>query len=181
MAFLDKLCDPIKLKVLQRGKRMNCIDKKGMGGKYSFFFKLPSVCMVALLILGGCRLPDLLRGDVENPHLKRECNVCHKAPDELLIRVEKGEGDEGDLEEAKALKSDLNGICTGCHEPGKGDHAIGEVPRINKRHLPLDSDGRITCALTCHNVHTKNIDDPRVKKRLLRLPQTDLCFSCHDT
>lgn len=159
---------------------MNYFDEKGMCGKYSFFFKLPSVCMVALLILTGCTIPALLKGDVENPHLKRKCSACHKAPDELLLRVEAGEGDEGDLGEAKALKSDLNGICTGCHEPGKGDHAIGEVPKINIRHLPLDSDGKITCAVTCHDVHTKNIDNPAAKKRLLRLPQTELCLSCHD-
>lgn len=160
--------------------KMNYLGKKCIGGKYSFFLKLPSIFIVVLLILGGCSLPGLLKGNVESPHLKVECKACHKAPDELLVKVEKGEGDATDLNEAKALKSDLNGICTGCHEPGKGDHAIGEVPKINKRHLPLDSDGRITCAVTCHNVHIKNINNPLVKKRLLRLPQKDLCFSCHD-
>jgi len=94
--------------------------------------------------------------------------------------VEKGDGEGGDVGEARALKSDLNGTCKGCHKPGRNDHAIGGVPKINKRHSPLDSDGRIACAITCHNVHPENIDDPAVIKGLLRLPETDLCLSCHD-
>ena len=168
----------LKIKT-NKGEKMNCLGKKCMIGKFSVFFKWSFICMVTILIMGGCRLPSLLKGDAENPHLKRECNACHKAPVELLAMVEKGEGDESDVEEARVLKSDLNGICLGCHEPGKGDHAIGEVPRINKHNLPLGPDGRITCAVTCHNVHT-NSDDPAVINGLLRLHPNELCLSCHD-
>ena len=163
------------LKSLKIGE-MNYMENKGMAGKYSFFM----ISMVAAFMFGGCSLPALFKGDAENPHLKRKCRACHSVPDELLASVGKGEG-EGDYSgEARALKSDLNGICTGCHEPGKGDHAVGNVPGINKRHLPLDREGRITCAITCHDVHTKNSDDPVVMKGLLRLHPTDLCLSCHD-
>ena len=131
--------------------------------------------MVTILIMGGCKTPAQLKGEVERPHSKMECSTCHKPHDDLLTKVEKGEG-EG---EGRLLKLDLNGICLGCHEPGKGAHAIAEVPKINKHNLPLGPDGRITCAVTCHNVHT-NSDDPAVINGLLRLHPNELCLSCHD-
>ncbi|MDT8318795.1 MAG: hypothetical protein RQ824_12535 [bacterium] len=159
---------------------MDSGDKKGMTCKYALFFKLPSLSMAAFLILGGCSLPAMLKKKVERPHLKLQCNACHKAPDELLLRVKKGAGKGGDQGEARAMKSDLNGLCLDCHRAGNNDHSIAKVPKINNSNLPLDSDGRITCATTCHDVHTKNSVNTAVIKGLLRIPPEDLCFSCHD-
>ena len=158
---------------------MNCLGKNSMIGKFSLFFKCSFICMVTILIMGGCRTPALLKGAVERPHSKMECSTCHKSHDDLPTKVEKGEGDEPYVEKGGLLKSDLNGICLGCHEPGKEDHAIAEVPKVNRHNLPLGPDGRITCAVTCHNVHT-NSDDPAVINGLLRLHPNELCLSCHD-
>lgn len=119
-----------------------------------------------------------------NPHSdKGDCTICHVASAETL----RGWFVLGSTK--RALKDDLNVLCQKCHtvEPthaggflgvGKG-HATGKKLTYNKHNLPLASDGTITCATTCHNVHVSQ-DERNLQNKLLRMPVNDLCMSCHN-
>ncbi|MDD2854507.1 MAG: cytochrome c3 family protein, partial [Desulfuromonadaceae bacterium] len=82
----------------------------------------------------------------------------------------------------------LDKICLGCHliepeEPGtlgvgKG-HATGKKPSYNFKNLPLESDGTINCATTCHNLHVSKDDNPQLYQNRLRMNSNELCVSCH--
>ncbi|MBI1921777.1 MAG: cytochrome C [Geobacter sp.] len=121
----------------------------------------------------------VLAADSPNPpttiqHMDAEsCTTCHLLPEADLRswwtfpwnkRKLKGEGPAG--------------VCAECHEQSSFGHGIGKRPELNRADLPLDNDGRITCATTCHEFHQK--DGEVFSQYHLRLSVNELCFSCHE-
>lgn len=112
-----------------------------------------------------------------------DCTICHVAP------VNKLRGWFVSGSTKRELKENPNQLCQQCHtiEPtheggtlGVGfGHATGKKSAINRDNLPLASDGTITCATTCHNMHVTS-DDRQQQLKHLRLPVNSLCVSCHD-
>lgn len=83
-----------------------------------------------------------------------------------------------DMKKPKLLKEGPNKLCEGCHPDVHPTHKVGVKTKLNREHLPLDEEGRITCAYTCHIMHSKG--DSVFEKKLLRMDINKLCFSCHD-
>lgn len=121
---------------------------------------------------------------VASPHSEAgDCGICHVAPADKLRSW------FAFASTKREMKVDLNQMCLKCHpvEPSHAGsfigvglgHATGKKTALNNRNLPLASDGTITCAITCHDIHIapKN-GQPRNK--LLRLPVNELCLSCHN-
>ncbi len=79
----------------------------------------------------------------------------------------------------QSLRADLVAVCRKCHGVGFG-HGVGKKPDMNRESLPLGTDGTITCAITCHNMHLKDATDWHQKRYHLRLPIGKLCISCHN-
>lgn len=138
--------------------------------------------VIVLMLLAGnvCTAAEIKA----SPHSDEgDCAICHVAPAEKL-RSWFAFGTN-----KKELKDDLNKVCLNCHtvEPrhaggffGTGiGHAVGKKPAINRLNLPLATDGTITCATTCHDVHSSS-DDKQLKLKRLRLPVNSLCLSCHN-
>ncbi|GFE58759.1 cytochrome c3 family protein [Geobacter sp. AOG1] len=108
-----------------------------------------------------------------SPHgADADCTICHVAS-------------RADLESwftfpstKRKFKADYNALCQQCHGIEFG-HGAGKKPRINRDGLRLDADGKIACAITCHNMHIKS-DDATQNKYHLRTLRENLCFSCHD-
>lgn len=110
-----------------------------------------------------------------NPHKDENCVVCHMATKELLTKEGPG---EKEIVQRRFMRTDLIDLCVRCHGgPLEYEHSVGVPTKLNKENLPLDPQGNITCATTCHDVHTKK---QGFAKGMLRLPFNDLCFSCHD-
>lgn len=108
-----------------------------------------------------------------SPHGKSAaCPSCHVEPEARLGSP------LASLEEKRKLKSDFVQVCRQCHG-NDFDHGVGKVPPINREQLPLDSAGKIVCAVTCHSMHIKSEDQVQDKYHL-RLPYKRLCASCHD-
>lgn len=110
-----------------------------------------------------------------NPHKGGNCNVCHKAAVETL---ESSGQSEREVLSRRSMQTDLVRLCDDCHEASKWPHHLtGIKPKNNKSNLPLDSNGFITCATTCHNIHTT---DPELSKGKLLDSFDNLCLSCHN-
>lgn len=88
------------------------------------------------------------------------CNDCHIVDDKT-----------GGM----ALKASLSQLCLECHADRRnpGEHRVDMVPSMKVDKLPLDKDGKITCA-TCHDPHEKS-----GYPMLLRDAPADLCEKCH--
>lgn len=148
-----------------------------------------------LTFLYGCQLPILTPKDAvinrtnpnflkdagvdekTNPHKEDDkCGVCHKASTEVLTKENPAENEVG---QRRQMTTDLVDLCSRCHKASieAGEHRVGMPTRLNRENLPLDHQGNMTCATTCHNVHTK---DPGLEKNILRMPFDTLCLSCHD-
>lgn len=109
-----------------------------------------------------------------NPHVEDgDCTACHLIP----VKELKGFFTAG--AEKRKLRGDFVAVCLQCHGVGFG-HGVGKKPELNREDLPLDNDGRITCAITCHNMHLKKSLTPQQGHYHLRLPSERLCVSCHD-
>lgn len=114
----------------------------------------------------------------KNPHINSSsCDNCHSAEPVLLLNFRSGKLLPKDAPKVKIMKYDLNKLCTRCHKKGGKDHAIGLEPEINQSSLPLDEEGKINCAITCHNVHA---DAAETAAGYLRQQERKLCLSCHD-
>jgi len=109
-----------------------------------------------------------------NPHKGDNCPVCHRAPAHIL----KSSGQSKKEASAKrSMRTDLVRLCDDCHEASKWPHHLtGIKPKSNVSDLPLDGKGLITCATTCHNVHTV---DPVLSRGKLADSFDNLCLSCH--
>lgn len=119
-----------------------------------------------------------------DPHsASGDCAICHVASEEKLL------GWFVFVSTKREMKSDLNQVCQKCHtvQPkhaggfaGVGiGHATGSKTAVNHSGLPMASNGTITCATTCHDMHVKS-EDRHQQQKHLRLPVNDLCVSCHD-
>jgi predicted CXXCH cytochrome family protein len=157
-------------------------------------FLLPTAYCLLLTVLTACQPPVLTpKGEVinrpnpdflkeagvdekTNPHRDEKCFVCHRASKEILT---KGNPTEGEVIQRKMMRTDLIDLCSRCHKAAieAGEHSVGISTKLNRENLPLDHQGNITCATTCHDVHTK---DPGLAGRMLRKPFDTLCLSCHD-
>jgi predicted CXXCH cytochrome family protein len=92
------------------------------------------------------------------PDSKKNCATCHVI--------------EGSRTTALLAKK-LSDLCLDCHSDrvAPQEHRVGITPSMEVKRLPL-ADGKLTC-VTCHDPH-KNPHGA-----LLRLPETELCLSCH--
>ncbi|MBT0662790.1 cytochrome C [Geobacter pelophilus] len=107
-----------------------------------------------------------------SPHgVAGKCQVCHVEPEDSLNSWFTFTSTK------KKLTLDFNEVCRQCHGLDFG-HGVGKKPALNRESLPLDSSGKITCAVTCHNIHIAS-DDPRQSQYHLRLIGAPLCLSCH--
>lgn len=98
----------------------------------------------------------------DNFHLSsNSCYECHE-----------------DINKPKLLIGGPDMVCKRCHPSMLINHKVGVITRLNRENLPLDEEGRITCAYTCHNVHPEGNSD--FEKKLLRMEVNKICFSCHD-
>ena len=135
------------------------------------------IMIVALLVMaaGSGMAGEIGNSPAENiyPHDgKGNCDICHVASSaDLRSWFTFGST-------KRKLHSDYNALCLKCHNIALG-HGVGKSPRINRERLPLDGDGKIACAITCHNMHIKS-DDRKQAKFHLRTPVDSLCRSCHD-
>lgn len=94
----------------------------------------------------------------EGPHLKnKDCGICHVSHMGGTL-----------------LREPLSGLCIGCHpDRVKADHAVDIVPSMDVGELPLDKEGRMTCA-TCHEPHNRE-----GVESMLRAEPEKLCGQCH--
>lgn len=96
------------------------------------------------------------------PHFSKDgCKACHLTHN------------------AKSLIKDPVTLCKECHPTAHAkDHRVGIKTKINKANLPLDGDGNIVCAYTCHNMHPEK--GSAFENNLLRTDPDTLCLSCHE-
>lgn len=137
------------------------------------------VALTVLVVLLSCNTVRAVENTKINPHTDDgDCAICHIAP------VSKLRGWFVFESTKKEMKLDLDKLCLKCHtvDPtpegslGIGiGHATGKKLENNLKNLPLASDGTITCATTCHNMHP----GPNNNK-LLRSSINELCVSCHN-
>ena len=110
-----------------------------------------------------------------NPHEGDNCNVCHVATVKILNSPSPS---KKEALSRQSMRTDLVRLCDDCHMASKWPHHLtGVKPKINIGDLPLDANGLITCATTCHRVHTT---DPELSRGKLRHSFDILCYSCHD-
>lgn len=118
--------------------------------------------------------PDALKKYGKSPHkADGDCSICHVASKEDLTSWFTFSSTK------KKLITDPVTLCTKCHGSGFG-HGTGKKPDINKTSLPLNNDGTITCAVTCHNMHITEFKDKAQEQYYLRYDNVKLCTSCHD-
>jgi predicted CXXCH cytochrome family protein len=116
--------------------------------------------------------------------IRRTCLMCHPA--------------EGEAAPPAEFNDTLTAICTQCHDPFPHPEGIEHVSEpgpameadmkaYEKRRevrLPLDTDGRITCA-TCHNPHERGLltgpdSIGADEKHRIRLTSfNEICTPCH--
>ena len=159
------------------------------------YYKYTIIFLSLVLFMPGCRtagvqkeaLQTVKQSDLTgtsfgtDAHGGKGCAFCHAADENLLKGVIKGEvrGEEA-LSASRRMKSDLVTTCRTCHRDEGDDHVVGVAPKMNRHDLPLDDEGKMNCATTCHNVHPPDESDEKVKRGLLRISPDKLCFSCHD-
>jgi hypothetical protein len=131
------------------------------------------IVTMALMVPVLCVLEASSAGDMPNPHGKHgDCTVCHALTSDELK--------SGGLSRSEGVRMvrDADSLCKDCHGTAFG-HAIGMGTQQNQDNLPLDVDGKITCAFTCHDMHVNNPVDQAQTRMHLRVPPERLCFGCH--
>jgi len=132
------------------------------------------ILYILLLPLAAYALEGQLdqAGKRPSPHLsKGECQVCHLETEETLNSWFTFGSTK------RKLRLGFNELCQQCHGLDFG-HGVGKVPSQNLRDLPLDAEGKIACAVTCHNMHIVAAD-PTQNRFHLRDKFGNLCLSCH--
>ena len=108
-----------------------------------------------------------------SPHgIDGMCQVCHVEPEDTLT----GWFTSGTRKRNMIL--DNNALCRQCHGFDFG-HGVGKIPKQNREELPMDKEGKIACAITCHNMHIKS-ENHAQNRYHLRLKVPNLCLSCHN-
>ena len=94
----------------------------------------------------------------EMPAIKKDCSNCHTS---VLPQS------------AATLRKAVPALCLDCHAGriGGGEHRIGVSPKQPETALPLQQ-GAVSCT-TCHDMHQNT------NGNLLRMPQPELCLTCH--
>lgn len=131
--------------------------------------------LLVLLLAIPCFAEDdaLKQVSTLNPHtLKGNCDICHSASEKDLNSWFTFSSTK------RLMKKDLNMTCQQCHGVEFG-HGIGKWTNLNRDNLPMDANGYIACAITCHDMHVKTTDQHQNKFHL-RVPSNKLCLSCHD-
>ncbi len=105
-------------------------------------------------------------------HSKGDCQVCHLETTETLNSWFTFGSTK------RRLRLGFNEVCQQCHGLDFG-HGVGKEPGQNLRDLPLDAEGNIACAITCHNMHIEAAD-PTQNRYHLREIFSNLCLSCHN-
>lgn len=142
---------------------------------FRLHFILLTCCLFLFLVTPATAGSGTGRDVETNPHDGSGCPFCHNAPVTLLTKEDPTAEERA---ERRAMKGDLTTICAECHErSAEKGHPVGMPPKLNRLDLPLDDDGTINCATTCHHVHTEDAD---LKRYMLRYSFDTLCLSCHD-
>ena len=119
----------------------------------------------ATLILHG---PHAVRADGRTPFASQDCESCHGASPEHMVKPAEGEKralPKITFGRRSSTPADAqNAVCMGCHEEGL---------RINWQGSQHHNDD-VACA-SCHDVHTLK------DKVLVRNTQTKVCVTCHLT
>lgn len=142
----------------------------------SLFLKKNVPLLLALLTIAPSvfAAPSPVTPKHINPHGEGgDCSLCHLLSAKELSRLTAADAAK------RRLRADFVAVCLQCHGVGFG-HGVGKKPDMNRESLPLDKDGKITCAVTCHNMHLKDPLSPHQDRYHLRLPSERLCVSCHD-
>ncbi|MSN26265.1 MAG: cytochrome C [Geobacter sp.] len=138
---------------------------------------LSTALLSSLLVsVGYCSAGDKTASEKfgASPHTETgDCTICHLYSAETL----RSWFVFGSTK--KLLNGNLNEVCRNCHGSGFG-HGVGKKTKVNHANLPLNHDGEITCATTCHDMHVRT-EDQKQKYFHLRRPFDSLCISCHDT
>ncbi len=111
-------------------------------------------------------------------HFDLRCDTCH-------VPASGPQANTLHESSSRQVTGDINGACTsgGCHVSDRSlNHPVGVTVRARlPAHMPLDSQGRITC-LTCHTASqpsTRTGDDDTGESMLVVPNGGDLCNSCH--
>lgn len=109
------------------------------------------------VLLFVASVPSAFAADV--PEIKKDCSICHAS---------------NFMEGGELLKGHLSALCIGCHpDRVEADHPVDVAPSMPVEVLPLDIDGRMTCA-TCHDPHGR-----AGFGHMLRVRPESLCGRCH--
>lgn len=133
-----------------------------------------ALCLMLVMPVSGRGEEPMPGGAAKaNPHAAQgNCEVCHVA----------GEADLNSWftlsSTKKRMRKDHVSLCQDCHGVEFG-HGVGKWPKMNRENLPLDAEGKIACAITCHDMHIKSSDEKQQKFHL-RLGSVKLCLSCHN-
>ncbi len=140
----------------------------------SIFSRMAALVFLAPLSMAWAQGEITSSAKSVNPHTESaNCEVCHMVPEAELKSLSVPGS------KMRSLRADLVTVCRQCHGVGFG-HGVGKKPEMNRESLPLDTDGTITCAITCHSMHLKDATDWHQKRYHLRLPIEKLCISCHN-
>jgi hypothetical protein len=131
-----------------------------------------------LLLIAGLSVASDGSSEEQNPKkasphgVSGACHFCHVESEDTL------NGWFVLPSTKKKLTLDYVAVCRQCHGVDFG-HGVGRVPKLNREELPLDNNGKIACAITCHDMHVKSTDSIQ-SRYFLRLKGGGLCLSCHN-
>ncbi len=115
------------------------------------------------LILGT---PHAQKADARTPFASHQCETCHGASPEHLVKPAEGEARAPTKVSfgvrSKTPAAEQNEVCLGCHE---GDARMNWTA---SQHESADSP----CG-SCHNIHSQK------DKVLVKASQPEVCYSCH--
>jgi len=121
---------------------------------------LSLVMVLSALSAGGAEksAPDQRPGTML-PASKKDCLLCHRSRE-----IKSGE---------VLLIKPVAELCIECHpdRTAPNEHRVNIIPGKTSGKLPL-TNGLVTC-ITCHDPHQNPYGS------LLRLPERDLCVTCH--
>lgn len=114
-----------------------------------------------------------------NPHIndRYACKSCHfeNAPENITRE-----------KHAFRFQNDITVLCISCHSSARNHHPVGTflseemIDRKKNGNIPLDSEGRTTCA-TCHS-NNCDTNNPHMSLRHYDTKRMEilLCWFCHD-
>jgi hypothetical protein len=131
----------------------------------------PGVLLFLFLLIAASPAGAAEKRKIENPHVRKDqttCAFCHVTTP--------SESDASRQQYNLKFDGDIVTLCGSCHAGYRHMHPvkIAVAPDMkNPEDLPLDKDGKITCA-TCHDV-MEGHGVPRKR----RVTGRALCLNCH--